>query len=178
MRNRGQLTLAVLLILAGFLLLVGELFDVDMWAWCWPIGLILVGVWMLLRPPLFGSVGEGVRYRILGDIRRRGAWKVHDEELWIGVGDVDLDLREAHIPAGETRLELHGFVGDITLIVPQDVGVALEVTAFVASIKAFGAKRDAFLSPVRMNSEGYESAERRIRLESTIFVGDIKVRHA
>ena len=67
MRNQGELVLAVVIILVGVLFLIGNVFDVDVWALCWPIGLILLGVWVLLRPQLVRS-DTAVRQKLIGDI--------------------------------------------------------------------------------------------------------------
>jgi lia operon protein LiaF len=64
----------------------------------------------------------------------------------------------------------------VRLIVPEDVGVSLSSSAFVSDVRLFGRKRDSILAPVRMTSENYETAERQVRLETTAFVGDVKVR--
>lgn len=174
MRNQGQLVLGLLVIFIGMVLLSGNIFDVNLWVLCWPSLLILLGLSLLFRPQLVGSRPEA-RWRLLGDIRRDGIWQVSDEELWIGIGDVQLDLTEAEIPPGETRIRIWIFVGDVRLYVPADVGVTVSSTALVASVRIFGQKQDVFLTPRRFASEEYDEAERKIRLETTAFVGDIKV---
>jgi len=175
MRNRGQLFIGILLTLIGLMFLVGDLFDVNVWAFCWPVGLILLGVWLLLRPQLVSS-DTAVRQKILGDIHRDGVWQVANEEIWIGVGDVDLDMTSADIPTGETRLRVFGFVGDVDVLVPEGVGVSVSSMAFVTDARVLGQKRDSFLAPVHLTSDDYETAERKIRLETTFFVGDLKVK--
>jgi lia operon protein LiaF len=175
MRNQGQLILGIVVILIGGVLLVGSLFDVDVWTLCWPTGLILLGVWLLLRPQLVSS-DTSVRQKLIGDIRRRGEWQVADEEIWLGVGDVKLDMTSAEIPLGETRIRVWGFVGDVNLRVPQDVGVSVSCSAFVTDARVLGQRRERFLASFHMTSEDYETAERKIRLETTFFVGDIKVK--
>ena len=174
MRNRGQLFIGIVLILVGLVFLIGHLFDVNVWA-LWPLGLILLGVWLLLRPRLITS-DVVVRQRLLGDIHRDGVWQVADEEIWIGVGDVELDMTRADIPVGETRLRVFGFVGDVDVFVPAGVGVSVSSTAFVTDGRVLGQKRDRFLSTLHLASEDYETAERKIGLETTFFVVDLRVK--
>jgi lia operon protein LiaF len=175
MRNQGQLILAVIIIGVGTLLLIGNVLDVDVWVFCWPIGLILLGLWLLMRPQLVGR-DTAVRQKLLGDIRRRGAWQVEDQEFWLGIGDVNLDMTEAEIPTGETNLRVWHFVGSVKLHVPEDVGVSLSANAFVADVRFFDRKQDSIISPVHMTSDNYEAAERKIRLETTAFVADVRIR--
>ncbi len=175
MRNKGQIYIGAAFIVAGLMFLLGTVLGINVWALCWSLGLILLGVWLLLRPQLVGP-GTAVRQRLLGDIERDGAWQVTDEEFWIGVGEIDLDMTGAEIPIGETRLRVYGFVADVDLRVPQDVGLSVVSTAFVTASRVPGKKRDDFLVPFHYTSDDYETAERKVRLEVTAFVADVKLR--
>ena len=96
----------------------------------------------------------------------------------VGVGDVTLDLTRAVITPGETRLRVRCFVADVRLSVPEDVGVAVTSTAFVSEARFFERKRESILTTMRLISDNYELAERRVCLENTAFVGEIRVRRA
>jgi len=174
MRNPWMLFIGIVIVVAGGLALIGTLFRIDTGAWCWPLGLIAVGAFLLLRPR-FVSPDTAMHQRLLGDIRLGGAWQVRDEEMWIGVGDVKLDLTAADIPAGETRLRIYAFVADVDVIVPQAVGLSVTSAGVVGSNKLWGQKRDTFLAPVSAETENYAAAERRLRLEVSAFVADVKV---
>ena len=177
MRNQGQLILGVVVIVVGAVLLIGSLFDVDVWVLCWPIGLIVLGLLLLLRPQLISS-DTASRQKLLGDIRRRGEWQVTDEEFWLGIGDVTLDMTGAEIPVGETQLRVLQFIGDVRVSLPEEVGVSLSATAMIGSVRAFGRKRDIFFTPLHLASENYETAERKVRLETSMFIGDVRIRQA
>jgi len=177
MRNKGQLIVGLVIVLIGITLLVGNLFRVNLWDFLWPLVLIGLGVWMLLRPRTVRT-GTKVQQRLLGDIRRAGEWQVTHEEFWILVGDIKLDMTAAQIPAGETLIRTYGFVGDVKLVVPVGVGVSISSTAFVTDSKVLGQKQDTFLTTFRFASDNYETAERKIRLESTAFVSDLRIRRA
>jgi len=174
MRNQGQLILAVVIIIVGVAFLIGNVFDVDVWALCWPVALILLGLWVLFSPRIIGT-DTTARQKLLGSIRRYGSWQVQAEEFWIGIGDVKLDMTQAEIPLGETELRVWNFVGDVRLTVPPEVGVSVSSSAFIADVRVLGRKRDSFLAPVRMSSENYETAERKIKLETTSFIADVRV---
>jgi len=175
MRNQKQMVIGALIILVGLMLLIGDVLDVNVWALCWPLGLILSGVWLLLRPQLVGA-DTAVRQKLLGDIYRDGVWQVTDEEFWIGVGEVDLDMTRAEVPEGETEIRVFGFVGDVDLLVPEGVGITVSSTAFVTDARVLGQKRESIVVPFHQASDDYETAERKIRLEVTSFVADIKVK--
>ncbi len=174
MRNTGLLFFGGLLIIVGLAYIAGQVFQINIWGILWPLLLILLGVWLLLRPLMLRS-GSNVDVFFIGDIRRSGTWQVHNEEYWRFIGDVKLNLTQADIPLGETVYRTNGFVNDVKAIVPPDVGVAISSTAFITSTKAFGRKQESFVTPLEITSENYASAERKIRLEVTGFISDIKV---
>jgi len=176
MKKRAQITVGITIIVFGCLLLISNLLQTNLWSYLWPLCLIGLGVWVLLRPRF--SLGAPIQYRFLGEIRERGRWTVRNREVWGFISDVDLDFTEATIPEGETTLRFHSFVGDIALTVPEDVGLCITSTAFVTSAKAFGVKQDYLLTGYETENSTYRSAGRRVRIELLSFVTDLNVRHS
>jgi lia operon protein LiaF len=175
MENRGQLIIGGTIVAVGIFLLIGTVTGVNIWRFVWPLVLIGLGAWLILRPRMVAP-GTSVDAKLLGDIKRSGAWTVKDEEIWLAIGDVKLNLTAATIPPGETKIRVGGFVAEVNLVVPDDVGVGVHSSAFLTTAKVLGEKRDVFLSPYKAESANYATAERRIRLETTFFVADLKVR--
>lgn len=175
MRNSGVIFFGGLLILIGLMVLVGNLFDLNMWKYFWPFLLILLGLWMLARPRLVSSRGPA-QFLILDNLRRKGVWQVKNEEIWSFLGDVFLDLTNTEIPNGETVYRMYGFIGDIDLIVPQDVGVSVSSVGFINEVKVYGKKQSSIVLPLEIASETYESAERKIRLDVAFFISDVKIK--
>jgi len=175
MRNYGLMLIGVVIVLFGLMSLIGALFDIDVGDFCFPVGLILLGVWILIRPRLVRP-DRALQTRVFGPIRRDGAWQVTDEELWLFVGDVNLDLTQAEIPLGETLIRVSGFVGNVRLFVPEGVGVSVSSTGLVSDVRLLGQRRDGFLAPIDLVSDSYETAERKVRLEMVFFVSDVRVR--
>jgi hypothetical protein len=174
MSKQGQLLLGSLLLLWGAILLLGALFQISTGALCWPTALILVGVWLLLRPRHI-LPGSSIQLHPLGDIHKSGAWQVQDEEIWQFVGDVTIDLRSARIPSGETILRLVGFVGDVEVYLPAGAAAAIDTNAFFTDAKIGGASYDRFLTGVHYASPNYKQAEHKVRLNLTYFVIDLDV---
>jgi lia operon protein LiaF len=175
MRNQGQVFIALVLILLGVMFLLGNLFNIDVGLFCWPMALILLGVWLLLRPRLVAP-GTEITQKVLGQIERDGPWQVRDEEFWSFIADMDLNMAKADIPLGETKLRAMGFIGDVELLAPEDIGVAVASNAFISDVKIPGGKEDSFLVPLHWQSDNYKTAERKIYLETTFFIADIKIR--
>ncbi len=171
--NRSQFTLGAILVALGVVILGANLLQVSVGAFLWPALLIAVGVWFIMRPRM-APAGRAVTMKLLGDIKRRGSWAAQDEEIWAIIGDVDLDYSHADLPVGETRLRVYGFVGDLEVMVPEGIGVAIQSTAMVCDAKLFGEKQESFVAPVRYATPGYAQAERKLRVETVHFVCDLK----
>ncbi len=172
MRNQGQLIFGGFLLLIGVMLLLGNLFQVNIWSFCWPIGLILLGVWLVVRPRMISS-GSRFDYRFLGNFNRSGKWEVSNEELWAFIGEVRLDLREALIPSGETTINIYCFIGDIELSLPTDSGLSITATGFITDSTIGGHKQDSLLIPVKWESQNYSTADRKLHLAITGFIIDL-----
>jgi lia operon protein LiaF len=174
MAIRSELLIGSFLLILGIVWLGGNILGVDIGALCWPAGLILLGTWLLVRPRIMKD-GAHVQFLLLGDVRRSGTWDLVNEEIWMGIGDVDLDLREAQIPPGETVLRVICFIGDIDLLVPAEMGVSVNSYAFLTDSKIQNRKRDSFVIPLEYQSEGYPTAQQKFRLEAFGFINDIKI---
>ena len=175
MRNQGQIWLAILLVAIGVVFLAGNLLNINTWALCWPLGLIVLGVLLVARPR-FAPPGTNVEIKLIGDIKRFGFWPVTNEEIWVGIGDLDLDMTQADIPGGETHLRVFGLIGDVDVRVPPGMALAVSSAAFLTSAKVLGSKQDQFLLPYQWSTPGYAAAERKLMIETTFFINDLNVR--
>lgn len=175
MNNRNQMLIGVVVIILGVLFLLGNLFNIDIGALFWPVLLILIGLWVIFRPRMVPE-GTAVTQKFLGDIERAGPWTVTNEDFSNFIGTLKLDLRQADILPGDTYLRFSGFIGDVDIIVPEDVGVFVDSAAFVSDVKALGNKQESFLSPVRLKSGNFSQAKRRLHLKVNSFIADVDVR--
>jgi lia operon protein LiaF len=176
MRDKGSAVVGTVLIGLGAMFLLSIWLRINLWGCFWPGLLIVLGVAILVRARAMPA-GTRSEFVLLGDIDRAGDWPVTREETWIGIGDVDLDFTRASVPAGETAIGLRGFIGDVEVIVPRSVGLAIIASGFVTNVKWAGHKEQpVFLGPYHYQSEGYATAERKVRLETSFFIHDLKLR--
>lgn len=174
MRPTGMMVFGIVLVVLGLMALLSTLTGIEFGGICFPTFLILLGAWVLLRPRMVQGDRE-IHFQLLGDVKRMGDWTVQKEEIWSFIGDIDIDLGRAQVPLGETSLHVYNFIGDVEIYVPPQVGLMLIADGFLNSIKWMGAKQDNFLTSAQLTTPGYEQAERKVRVEVTSFIGDIKV---
>jgi lia operon protein LiaF len=175
MRNRGQLIFGGLIILFGIFLLLNNLFQINLWAYCWPAALIFIGVWLFVGPR-FSGPDRDTNVLLLGDLRRNGFWTARSQDIWIGIGDVDLDYSQAELPVGETKLRIYSLIGDLDLVVPHDLGVSLDINGAVTDAKLAGGKEESFFGTVEYTSPDFLAAPKRLRVEVLSLINDVTLR--
>jgi predicted membrane protein len=174
MQNRNQALVGAFLLLLGIGFLLANVLKINFWAMCFPAGLILVGVLLLLRPKVFDTSSTSSWY-LFGDVKRGGEWTPADEEIWLLFGDVKLDFTQAQLRAGETHIRINGLIGDVDVLAPADAGVAVSASGLIVDLRTPTDKVDRFLSPANSASLNYASAERKVHVSTTFLIGDIDV---
>lgn len=175
-RNSGLIFVGIALIGVGVMSLVSTFVHVNWFSLFCPSMLILFGIWMLIKPRQVGFVGD-TNVSFIGEVDRSGPWKASGESFLTFIGDIDLDLTQAELPVGETSYSITGFVTDTDVLIPAGVGVRVTAMGFISEVKVSGQKKEeSFIAPLTWESENYASAERKVRLDATGFVNEIKVR--
>src|SRR5918994_2592290 len=93
----------------------------------------------------------------------------------IGIGSLELNLRDLDLPEGTTEVEARVDDGALTVVVPQDVSVRVDAEAENGALSIFG--KDSTGEDVDRNytQEGYEQADRHLSLELSVDTGAISV---
>lgn len=173
MKQSGMVYWGAALIGLGGLFLAGTLLGISVFKFLWPLALIVLGVWLLLpkdQPEVETAVNG-----FISEVKRSGEWVVTNTSYSSFISDIKLDMTQALLPKGETVLYFSGFIGDIKLRIPEDVAVQVTTSSFIADMKVLGEKQAGFFSPVTLQTADYKAAERRIRIETSHFISDIKV---
>lgn len=175
MDKKEQRTLAWVLIGIGAVYFVANLTNFNMSRIFWPLVLVIVGGILVFRPQIF-RINSGVILAFVRELNLDGDWTVENKEYMNFVGDFDLDMREASIPVGETEIRMSGFVNEVKIWVPDNVGIRVDTNAFVTESKPFDDEEQTFiLSGMHYHTDGYEQAEKKIRLEINCFVAEVRL---
>ncbi|MFN2303573.1 MAG: cell wall-active antibiotics response protein LiaF [Anaerolineales bacterium] len=113
---------------------------------------------------------------ILGEIRKSGVWEATQHEIWWFVGTNRLDFTDAVFPKGEALIKIFGFVTDIKITLPADVGLRLDSNAFVSELKRPDGKEERFVSPLSYQSPNYKQTDKRVRVQTVSFVSEIRIK--
>jgi lia operon protein LiaF len=172
MNNRNQLFVGGFIILFGVLFLLDEFVTINIWSLLWPISIISLGVWLLVRPDNDSGISKIDPF---ANVREYGHWQVGNDDYSMFIGDIHLDMTHADIPSGDTHLQFNGFIGDIKLLLPEDAAYRVQANGFISDVNADEFKRDGFLTPVEFTSPGYDTADKRVNIQTNFFIVDLDV---
>jgi phage shock protein PspC (stress-responsive transcriptional regulator) len=93
----------------------------------------------------------------------------------LGIGSLDLDLGALPLPVGETHVDASVDVGELRVIVPDDVGLRVHGTAEVGEVDLPGA---AYADGRNVESDVVEPGARVLVLDAHTGLGSVKVERA
>ncbi len=166
----GSTIVAVILIVAGVALVAG--------AFVKPVR------WLILPALLLGLSAGGVSAAGVssgggvGERHYRPA-SVSDlrDHYELGLGQLDLDLRDLDLPPGDTPLEVDLGIGDLRIAVPDDVCVASKVEIGAGEARVLGRVNDGVDVSYEERPEAPPSVS-RLLIDAEIGLGAIEVRDA
>lgn len=113
--------------------------------------------------------------RTFGHVRSAAEWRVDDAVIRTVIGDINLDLRDAELPEGETELTLLCWLGTVTVRVPAHVGVDVQAQSIVGTIEALDVREEGIIRDISIQTDDFASASTRLRLRLSTVVGEILV---
>ncbi|MDO7907367.1 cell wall-active antibiotics response protein LiaF [Paenibacillus sp. JX-17] len=93
------------------------------------------------------------------------------------IGDTVIDLTKAQIPYGKTKINISAFIGDVKVFIPDDMdlGIKVNTSSFIGDMSVLNEKRSGFMSSSQVVSSFYKEADKKIILNISAFIGDIRV---
>lgn len=130
---------------AFFLLVRLRIFDRMVWSYLWPLAIIGVGVWILVRPAWHpdrkkadGMTADDldINQVFSGSSRKIESQSFRGGKADVVFGSAELDLRGARLAGGQATLVLSAVFGSIEVFVPRDWQVVLEGSPVLGSIES------------------------------------------
>ncbi len=93
------------------------------------------------------------------------------------IGDTVLDLTKAQIPAGETRVHISSFIGDVKVFLPNDfeVGIHVVSSAFIGDVAVLDHKEGGIFKNMNIETPFYQDTDKKVTLVVSTFIGDVRV---
>ena len=92
----------------------------------------------------------------------------------LGIGDLRLDLTQIRFPLGETTLDVRVDVGEIVVVVPEDVAVRAHGRAKAGRVELLGAVADGY----KADYETRETGARVLVVDAATGAGSVRVERA
>ena len=174
MRNNGQLVLGGSILIIGLLILLETLFNITVWKIIWPLILIFLGIFIIVRKRNIVDDSD-FSFHFVGNLKRKGQWITHSSEHWGFVSDINLDFTSAEIKDGENVWKIFGFVNELRLRIPKNSAVAVSASAFVNEKNINGNKEEMVLVPFKWHSDNYYDSPNQFRIEAYGFVVNTRI---
>ena len=115
---------------------------------------------------LDGPVGERV-YRPLAasDVQR---------DYDVAIGDLTVDLANTALRSGETEVDANVGIGELTVIVPDDVAVEVDASVSAGEVTVFG-RRESGVDAEISDSVGVPGSDQVVRIDAHVGLGDVVV---
>lgn len=170
-RDRGAAVSGTLLAAAGGLLLLDNLYviDVDLWD-LWPLILVAIGFRMLSHarsvPDAADESTESTERcsAFLGSVERRNR-SSDFQGGWASacMGGVNLDLTQAGMVGDRAVLQISVMMGGVEIRVPEDWATELKVTPIMGGVED--------------KTRGPAAATKRLVLKGTVLMGGVEIRN-
>jgi phage shock protein PspC (stress-responsive transcriptional regulator) len=139
-------------------------------------GLIFLGLLLLIAfaiaatSPVSVSAGIGDRNEhplIASSIER---------EYELGIGDFTLELADADLPAGTTRVDAKVGIGELVVTVPEDAALVIDAHTGLGRVEVLGREDDGAGAHARVVEPGATADSPVLELEADVAIGNLEVR--
>ncbi|MGA9225156.1 MAG: cell wall-active antibiotics response protein LiaF [Mesobacillus sp.] len=112
----------------------------------------------------------------VGDVTfKKQNWAVEPIDLFNMVGDYFIDFSKGFIPEKETPVKVKGWIGDVKMIIPEDVPVMINAAVSVGELKVFDYAPDQIKHTFTYKSDNYDDAVRKLNITVELKVGSIRI---
>jgi len=103
-------------------------------------------------------------------------WSLRPLSIWNIIGEIKLDLSLAIWEEPEVTIVLQGVIGDIDVIVPENVGVSVVGFVIFGQIEAGLEKEAGVWNKLNWQSPNYHTSSNKVKLIVSYIVADVDVK--
>jgi lia operon protein LiaF len=116
------------------------------------------------------------RGNFIGDVTfNQPNWPLESMRLFNMIGNYYFDISKAYVPEGETPIYLKGWVGDVKMLIPEDIPVDINVEGSIGDIKIYGQKSADIKPNLYYRSPGYDEAEKKLKIIIEFTIGSVRI---
>jgi len=100
-----------------------------------------------------------------------------DISVQTGIGDTVIDLSNTVLPNGESVISIRNVIGNVKILVPYELEVGVRHSVIYGKTSILGHQQDkTYNQTLSYQTEGYYDAEQKVKIITSMFVGDIEVK--
>lgn len=101
----------------------------------------------------------------------------NDVNIQGGMGDTVIDLSYTVLPKDETIIFIRNIMGKVTILIPYDVEISVNHSAFYGSAKILDFYESPYMNRrVKVETANYEQTVQKVRVFTSMIIGDIEVK--
>lgn len=117
------------------------------------------------------------KHNLLESIKHtKDTWVLRNTSFWALIGEIHMDFTLAMMEENEITIIIQSVVGDIDLIVPEEMGVSIDCTSLVGQTIIHKEKEAGLLNKVVWKSPQYDENEYKVKFVVSCIVGDVKLK--
>ncbi|WNF24019.1 cell wall-active antibiotics response protein LiaF [Mesobacillus jeotgali] len=177
-------------------LLIMDRFDVidfrflDVWK-LWPLVLIYFGAAILFKSKKIKVMYQTdisstkemseaslkkIRGVSIGNVTfKKQNWAVEPMDLYNMVGEYFIDFSKGFIPDRETPIRVRGWIGEVKMLIPEDVPVKIDAVIGVGEVKLFDYAQEQIKHVVAYKSDDYDQAVRKLNITIELKIGSVRI---
>ena len=198
-KQKSSLFWGILLIILGILFLLDQFYYIDFGDFVstfWPLILIIIGIKIILdkkkkeNPDYESSEkkfstadkiyssdkDQFTESNVFGELQINLSSKSFSGGTVSNVfGDIHIDLSNVQSTKNICRLSVTGVFGDIVIKTPKDIALRVRSNVVAGNVLVKGDKRDGFLAKMDYMDDNYDSADKKIYIQSSVVFGTISI---
>lgn len=123
--------------------------------------------------------GKKMKSFSIGDVEfKKSNWSLEPMNLRNSIGDYFIDFSKAYIPEKETPIVVQGWIGDVKMIVPDDVPVKVEAKVKIGDIRIFDLRSSELNRQLIFETPGYNEAIKKLNITIELKIGSVRIDQA
>ena len=101
----------------------------------------------------------------------------NDVNIGVGVGDTVIDLSYTVLPKGDSVISIRNLIGKVTILIPYDIEVSVNHSVLFGSAKILNYEESSIMNRlVQVETDGYRLTSQRVKILTSMLIGDIEVK--
>jgi len=159
----------------------------------WPIIFIIIGIHLIVKVrkdnapdapenrtgtsnvnPI--STDKIVESNLFGDLKLNiSSGKFKGGSISNVFGDIKVDMTACSMEPGNSRLNVNGVFGDVSIYLPAGVGVKADFSAVAGDITVEGTRREGLFPRIAHQDQNYSENAAKLEIHGSIIFGSIRI---